>query len=161
MALIINMRELEDGDIEMEGILPLEELEIDIHDELIVVAGGLEYDFTVQSMEGGLLVRGIFTLPLKCECSRCLKPYDSNLSLTDWSIHIPLEGDDAVAVVNDTVDLTPAVREDILLEFPQHPLCDPECKGLAKVTVAGVNTTAEKVDEPGPSPWSELNKLQL
>ena len=35
-----------------------------------------------------------------------------------------------VAIENDCVDLTPFVREDILLEFPQHPLCKPDCGGL-------------------------------
>ncbi len=36
----------------------------------------------------------------------------------------------AVPIKNDCVDLTPWVREDILLGFPQHPLCRPDCGGL-------------------------------
>ena len=44
------------------------------------------------------------------------------------------EGEDRVAVDNDCVDLTPYLREDILLEFPQHPLCKPECRGLKKTS---------------------------
>jgi uncharacterized metal-binding protein YceD (DUF177 family) len=45
-------------------------------------------------------------------------------------LHLPLEGEDKVPVDNDCVDLTPFVREDILLEFPQHPLCKPDCGGI-------------------------------
>jgi len=58
------------------------------------------------------------------------------------------------------VDLTPWVREDILLGFPQHPLCRPECDGLKKASVGKARKTAGK-DESKPSAWAELNKLKL
>ena len=51
----------------------------------------------------------------------------------NWSIGpvtLPLEGEEEVPVINDCVDLTPYMREDILLAFPQHPLCEPDCGGL-------------------------------
>jgi len=67
-----------------------------------------------------------------------------------------------VPVLNDCVDLTPSVREDILLEFPQHPLCDRECRGLLNASVG----KREKTDNTGQneadiSAWAELNKLKL
>jgi uncharacterized metal-binding protein YceD (DUF177 family) len=67
-----------------------------------------------------------------------------------------------VAVANDCVDLTPYVREDILLEFPRHPLCNLECRGLPKTSV-GKSKNASSADktEAGPSAWAELNKLNL
>jgi uncharacterized metal-binding protein YceD (DUF177 family) len=52
------------------------------------------------------------------------------------------------------------VREDILLGFPQHPLCRPDCGGLKKASVGKVPKTAGK-DETKPSAWAELNKLKL
>jgi uncharacterized metal-binding protein YceD (DUF177 family) len=60
------------------------------------------------------------------------------------------------------VDLTPYLREDILLEFPQHPLCDPECGGLPDAKSGNANnaTSAGKPNE-GSSAWAELNKLKL
>ena len=65
-------------------------------------------------------------------------------------------------VVNDCVDLTPYVREDILLEFPQHPLCDPECRGLPKTSIGkSRNTSGTGKTEVGSSAWAELNKLKL
>jgi len=39
---------------------------------------------------------------------------------------LPLEGEEKTPVDNDCVDLTPFAREDMLLEFPQHPVCEPE-----------------------------------
>ena len=49
-----------------------------------------------------------------------------------WIADLPLVGEEKVAVDNDCVDLTPYLREDILLAFPQHPLCEPDCRGLPK-----------------------------
>ncbi len=72
----------------------------------------------------------------------------------------PLEGEEAVSIKNDCVDLTPWVREDILLEFPQHPLCKPDCGGLKKTSVGKARKTAGK-EEAKPSAWAELNKLKL
>ncbi len=161
MPLLINLRHLESKDLPLAGSLPLEELDIDTRDEMIEVGGALEYDLTVQLMEGGLLARGSLKVPLKCQCVRCLKEFKHDLILENWPIHVMLEGEDALPRVNDCVDLTPAVREDILLEFPQHPLCDPECRGLPKTSVGKAKTTAKKEDEPGSSPWAELNKLKL
>jgi len=75
---------------------------------------------------------------------------------------LPLEGEESVPVVNDCVDLTPYVREDILLEFPQHPLCDAECRGLPN-SISGKATKPLKSDqaETGSTAWSELNKLKF
>jgi uncharacterized metal-binding protein YceD (DUF177 family) len=58
----------------------------------------------------------------------------------------------------DCVDLTPFLREDILLALPQHPLCSSDCKGLLR--------KYEREAIPGsgrdkPSAWSELDKLDL
>ena len=43
---------------------------------------------------------------------------------------MPLEGDDAIEVIGEYVDLTPWIREDILLGLPHHPLCAETCRGL-------------------------------
>jgi uncharacterized metal-binding protein YceD (DUF177 family) len=52
------------------------------------------------------------------------------------------------------------VREDILLEFPQHPLCKPDCGGLKKKkAVQPVKSGGN--NETKPSAWAELNKLKL
>jgi uncharacterized metal-binding protein YceD (DUF177 family) len=75
-----------------------------------------------------------------------------------WSCHIPLEGEDQVAVDNDCVDLTPFLREDMLLEFPQHPVCKPDCAGLKKKSKARKTDGQETAK---PSVWSELDKLKL
>src|SRR6185436_222043 len=106
------------------------ELDIEIRDEVIRLSEPLRYDLEVQQLDDGLLVRGRLNLKLDCECVRCLKPFQHELRLDEWTCHLPLQGEDAVKVMNDCVDLTPYLREDILLEFPQHPVCDTGCGGL-------------------------------
>jgi uncharacterized metal-binding protein YceD (DUF177 family) len=53
--------------------------------------------------------------------------------------------------------LTPFVREDMLLEFPRHPLCKPDCGGL-KTKTGKVRKNADGI---APSVWTELDKLEL
>jgi uncharacterized metal-binding protein YceD (DUF177 family) len=64
------------------------------------------------------------------------------------------------------VDLTPYVREDIFLAFPQHPLCDVNCSGLKTPKENAVPGPVVGGGEDGAgagkaSPWSVLDKLKL
>jgi uncharacterized metal-binding protein YceD (DUF177 family) len=163
MPLIVNLRHLEPDSLRLKGQLALEELDIDPHDEVIQLAQPLEYDLEVQMVEKALLVQGRLHLDLDCQCVRCLKPFQYRLDLARWACHLPLEGEEHVAVVNDCVDLTPQVREDILLEFPRHPVCGPECRGLPKLSSSGKpkNTSSAGKPEMNLPAWAELNKLKL
>ncbi len=61
-------------------------------------------------------------------------------------------------VDNDLVNLTPYLREDILLALPQHPLCEPECGGLKLPARA---KDPEKTAGKTASAWDALDKLKL
>ena len=164
MPLTVNLRHLEAHNVRLEGEASAKELDLDTRDEMIQPNQPLHYNLEVQKLEGGLLVQGRLQMKFDCECVRCLRPFQYQLDLKEWACHVPLQGDEAVKVINDCVDLTPFIREDILLELPQHPLCDPECRGLPK-TVFGRAKKGPGLPgaetEPGPSAWSELNKLKL
>src|SRR5580698_9983281 len=130
MSLSVNLRHLETRNLNLRGELSLAELDLDVRDELIRVTQPAAYDIEIEKLDDALLVQGELHVTLECECVRCLKKFKHALDLKDWTLHLPLEGDDAVSLDNDCVDLTPFVREDILLEFPQHPLCKPGCSRL-------------------------------
>jgi uncharacterized protein len=162
MPLAVNLRHLEAHDINLEGSLPVDELQIDTRDEVIQVHRPLDYDLEVQKLEDGLLVQGRLHLVLECQCVRCLKPFQYHLDLKHWTCHLPLQGEDRVTVTSDCVDLTPYMREDILLEFPRHPLCNPECRGLPGISVGGARSSSGSgKTEVGSPAWAELNKLKL
>jgi len=159
MPILVNLRHLEAHNVRLQGELPVEELDLDIRDEMIQAREPLYYDFEVQKLEHSLLAQGSLQLTLDCQCVRCLKPFKQAVKLEHWSSHFPLQGEESVPVVNDCVDLTPYMREDILLEFPQHPLCKTECRGLQEKP-AGKKKAASK-NEGTSSAWSELNKLKF
>jgi uncharacterized protein len=162
MPLLVNLLHLEAHNVRLEGELPVEELELDVRDETIQAKEPLRYDFEVQKLEHSLLAQGRLELTLECQCVRCLKSFKYTIKLDNWASHLSLQGEESVPIENDCVDLTPYVREDILLEFPQHPLCDAECRGLPN-SISGKATKPQKADraETGSTTWSELNKLKF
>ena len=160
MPLQVNLRHLENRDLTLKGELPAAELEIDTRDEMVQLAKPLRYQLDVQKLAEALLVRGKLLLPLACQCVRCLKAFEYRLELPDWACHIPLTGEEKALIVSDCVDLTPFLREDILLELPQHPLCKPDCGGLKKPKAGKSKKTSPGVT-PDSSTWSELDKLKF
>ena len=162
MPLLVNLRHLEAHNLELQGELPVAELDLDVRDEMVRAEEPLRYELEVQPMERSLLVQGRLRLTLHCQCVRCLKPFDYELDLAEWTRHLPLEGEDKAPVLNDCVDLTPCLREDILLELPQHPLCEANCRGLPKSLgqtgkTSGSRTATRKLL----STWAELDKLKF
>ena len=160
MPLVVNLRHLEEDSVTLRGELPVAELDLDTRDEMVRVARPLQHELEVQLLDDSLLIRGRLKLRLDCRCVRCLKPFQQELELNSWTRHLPLEGEESVPVVNDCADLTPYVREDMLLELPRHPLCQPDCRGLEK-TKAGKSKNAGDREELTPSAWAELDKLKL
>jgi len=162
MALLFNLRHLDEKNVHLKGELPAADLELEALDEMIHVKRPVSYDLEIQQLEQAVLVQGSLSLTLDCECVRCLKPYEQPLKLDHWACHLALEGEDKVVVVNDCVDLTPNIREDIVLAFPQHPLCKPECSGLASIQQQPEKGpgVVEK-SEAASSTWAVLDKLKL
>jgi uncharacterized metal-binding protein YceD (DUF177 family) len=162
MSVLINLRLLEKDEVHVAGEVSGGELDIEGVDELVQMEKPLRYDLEAQKLEDGILVTGDLGVDLKCECARCLKAFVYRLELKDWACHLPLEGEEKVVISNDCVDLTPHIREDILLGFPQHPLCKPECGGLPKKAIGKAKKTNDtgRAKETG-SAWTELNKLKF
>jgi len=157
MPLSVNLSQVEEQDIHLQGELPVAELDLSVNDELVRAEKPLRYDLNIEQLHDSLLVMGSLRLTLDCECGRCLKTFEFELALNGWALHLPLEGEDKAVIINDCVDLTPFVREDMLLDFPQHPLCRPDCAGLK-------NKAARKagaVEKPAVDAWAKLDKLKL
>ena len=151
MPVRFNLRQLEEKNLRLQGAVPSVELELEHLDELIHVVGPVNYDVEVQRMESGVLVQGRLWLEVDCECVRCLKRYRQVLEVKDWATLLPLEGEDEVPVLNDSVDLTPYLREDMVLAFPQHPLCSPACGGLVEKGSEGRSGAVERSANSGSS----------
>lgn len=162
MAIPLNVRHLETRSEVLRGELPVAELEVELRDDVVRFLDPLRYELQAERLGGAILVRGHLEVELRCTCVRCLKEFAQRLTLADWACHLPLEGEERVATVHDVVDLTPWAREDILLALPQHPLCEPECRGLPSALRVEVPNPGGGRQTPNEvSVWGELDKLKF
>ncbi len=163
MPVTVNLRHFEEGNVQLEGDLAPKELTgDDFQDELVKISQPLHYDVEVEKNENNLHVHGELTQTLDLACKRCLKEFQHEVRLAPYHAYIPLEGEDAAPVKNDLVDLSPFFREDMLLAFPQHPLCSEDCAGLANVSASKTSGADKSPPDSGNrSAWSELDKLKL
>ena len=127
--------------------------ECPIHDleaEGIRCAGPLHYNIEVGVAGGALWARGSLSQPVELHCVSCLENFVHDIQVPAFAVHTELHGP-------ETVDLTPFVREDLLLNLPAHPRCDADgnrvCK--AKQPQPVEQDTKRKLD------WSALDKLNL
>ena len=156
MLIPLNLTLLSKKPQHLEGEIPVEDLEIDLKDELMRVTAPLDYNLNADWMDGAALVQGDVSLPVEYECVRCLQKFTRPVELEGYALHLPLKGEDAVEVVDDCVDLTPFLREDILLGLPQHPLCRSDCPGITRS-----ENEAENGGQTGDSVWSQLDNLKF
>lgn len=86
--------------------------------------GPVRYRLFAQVLKPQLIVRGDVEAPLRAECSRCGGFFSTLVRdpafLRDYQLQ---EG-------QRDVDVTPDLREAILLNLPAYPLCDESCAGL-------------------------------
>jgi len=81
-----------------------------------------------------LLFEGKFEAVAPTECVRCLEPFDLQLNtefdevfaynsgtFTESGLYVPEDGN---------IDLSPVIREYLLVESPIKPICTPDCQGL-------------------------------
>jgi uncharacterized protein len=124
--------------------------------KLIRVASPIRYDFFAQKVSAELVVTGTMSVELSVECVRCTEFFST--SLQDLSFLRAYEIPEGV----EKIDLTPDIREDILLELPAYPVCTPDCKGLCPHCGKNLNGGACGCRPPsGGSEWTALGGLKL
>jgi uncharacterized metal-binding protein YceD (DUF177 family) len=122
----------------------------DLEAEGIRCTGQLHYNLDVGIAGGALWARGSLLQPVELSCVSCLEKFVHEIQVLGFAAHMELQGP-------ETVDLTPLMREDLLLNLPAHPRCDRDgnrvCKGKQLQTVE--QDIKRKFD------WSALDKLKL
>lgn len=119
----------------------------------------------------GILVVGAVEATVELDCARCLDRFsravpvrfvDHYYATIDVATGAaqPPPPPDAYTIGHDfVIDVTPLLREHILLELPWKPLDRPDCLGLCPVCgrkqVGSLHEHAEPQDER----WSELREL--
>lgn len=86
----------------------------------------LKLDVVLYVQEESIYMEGELHLTLGMECSRCLEEMTIDFCIP-FSEEFQHHGEE---VEEDFIDVTGRVLENIILEIPQKPLCQEECKGL-------------------------------
>ena len=118
--------------------------------------GFIFYKLQCQMAGRDLLVTGSVKLAVKAQCARCLRKLDKVVEAINVCHHF--EG-----VSDREIDITPEIREDVLMAMPFTFLCDDDCKGLCMRCGANLNIESCKCkpEKKGPSAWDSLNSLKL
>jgi uncharacterized metal-binding protein YceD (DUF177 family) len=122
----------------------------DLEAEGIRCPGRLHYNVDVGIAGGALWARGSLAQPVELRCVSCLEQFVYEIQVPTFAVHTELHGP-------ETVDLTPFIREDLLLNLPAHPRCDRDGNRVCK---AKQPKTVEQ-DTQRKSDWSALDKLKL
>ena len=130
----------------------------------------LEVDLTARSVGDGVLIRGRLKATVERECRRCLtgvrQPVDDTVDM--YFSEIGEDEDELGGEVyplparGQELDVTEAVREQLLLRAPQYVLCDEACRGLCAQCGTNLNEgTCDCVSEEAPSPWDALKQVKF
>jgi len=120
-----------------------------------------------------ILVTGQFRSAVSCDCSRCLDPFECPLSFEMEEEFFPVGGilnkqegflfDDPSGFIvggDHILDLSEAVRQNILISLPAKPLCQAECVGLCQRCGYNLNYgPCHCVGEHGDPCWAPLGAL--
>jgi uncharacterized metal-binding protein YceD (DUF177 family) len=151
-CLKIHLRQIPAGGLHLEGEedCPLAQLD----SEEARCAGPLRYELEVGISEGALWANGALTQSMELRCVRCLESFPFDIEVKDFAVHTELAGP-------EVVDLTPFMREDLLLNLPPYPHCDREGGRICPVPEVLKKDDRAGVLEARPPDWSALDKLDL
>lgn len=135
--------------LEGEEDCPIPELQADG----IRCAGPLHYDLEVGISSGALWANGSLRQPVESTCVACLEKFANDITVPAFALHKELHGP-------EIVDLTPFLREDLLLNLPAHPRCDRDGGGVCKAASKTLNMASES-EEKREHDWEALDKLKL
>lgn len=134
------------------GELPETLLGLD-QDKFARGAGPIQYELFAYLVSHELIVKGTIQAPISLLCGRCAGFFSTFLVVSSFLRAYPIT--DGV----DSVDLTEDIREDVLLEIPNYPVCSWEGSGVCPHS--GIDLDEMKVKEVAPdnTPWSALDNL--
>jgi len=138
--------------------LPQINIPPDLH--LRSLAGSIRATRTPQ----GILLQAGFKAKTDLECVRCLTDFQQSLvvNFTELYAFSQRYVTESGLLMPETgvIDLTPVMREYILLEIPISPLCRPDCKGLCPICGNNLNeSTCYHEVESGDPRLASLKKL--
>jgi len=120
--MIVNLRLIPEGGVAVEG--EEDPAIIDIDDPGTAFRRPIGYHLRLTRAGRILLVRGRLETTGSFTCARCLKEFTGPLRVNDFGREKEIGSEE------EKIDLTPDIREDIILAIPAKPLCRADCRGI-------------------------------
>jgi uncharacterized protein len=127
------------------------------------VSGDVGVHLIATSGIDGVTLHGEIRTPWHGQCRRCLAEIEGvAVSEVDERFQLRPSDEDSLEIVGDQIDLVPLVREYVLLDLPDAPLCRPDCAGICPNCGADRNVGDCHCDTaPRDLRWSALEALRL
>lgn len=133
--------------------------------------GPLQVDLEASSVGEGVLVRGSIEGTLAGECRRCLTETPVRLSDRIDMLFEPLSDSEEeelsgevypLPARGDDLDLSEALREQVLLRIPDYVLCSEDCRGLCPQCGTDLNRAdCDCAPQAEPTAWDALKKIKF
>ena len=140
--MIFNVAQLMKAPVGTSIVSEFEEEHVQLDDDLKIV-GPLKGQARLRRINQGLLADGWVDLTLELTCTRCLKVFEQSMHVPFEERYYPtldvvtgipvapVDAEDAFPIdEHHQVDLTEAVRQQVLLAIPMATLCKDDCAGL-------------------------------
>lgn len=101
-----------------------------------------------------LLINGDIKAKVDSICSRCLKPFIQLLENNDFNMDYDITG-------QLEIDITPNIREEILVLLPIKPLCKKNCKGLCPSCGQDLNEKHCSCSPATDTRWDGLGRINI
>jgi uncharacterized protein len=178
------------ADISAEGLSLSGDLtgeELGVTDAGVSIRGTVAVGLDLRAIERTIYVTGVVEGTAIRQCVRCLKDFDDPLA---FSLRVAYEreakatgvakrvdvrrkktttipdgeeeqNDDLYYFTGDHLELTPMLREQLILASPMHPLCSEECLGLCARCGKDLNEGPCRCgEEPTGSPFQVLRTMK-
>ena len=125
----------------------------------------IQADLELESVVEGILVTGPVEGRVTCECARCLREFDTELSVEVCELfaapgHLE-EQEEVYRVSGEELDLEPMLRDELALALPLNPLCRDDCKGMCARCGKQLDEGACDCTDDALDPrWAELDAVR-
>lgn len=121
----------------------------------------LDISLRLEGLHEGILVTGEVATEATAECVRCLDSFSLpvRVDFQELFAYSPTQAD-SYTVVDDSVDVADIIRDEVVLDLPFQPVCQPECLGLDPVTGEKRTEPVSESDTAEIDPrWQALSEL--